>query len=106
MNCCNWESIQEFNSPGEYRRFCAWLESQIVAGMVERISVGYSNVDVGFGVDEKWFKCKDSGEVWRLIAPEPPSRGLWSVVELGNTRYTGTDHDIANNCANTKPDPE
>lgn len=81
MNRCNWEAIHGFDTPGEYRRFCAWLEAQVTNGMVEKIPIGHSKKEVPFGADERWFRCKESGEVWRLVAPDAPSRGFWTEVE-------------------------
>ena len=81
MSSCNWEAIHGFDTPGEYRKFCVWLDLQVVAGMVENILVGDSTKEVPSGSDEKWFKCKESGEVWRLVAPEAPFRGFWAEVE-------------------------
>lgn len=82
MSGCNWEAIHGFTTPGEYRRFCDWLESQVTAGMVENIPVGKSKNEVPFGFDEKWYMCKDSGDVWRLVAPAAPFHGSWTSVDL------------------------
>lgn len=82
MSNCNWEAIHGFNSPGEYLRFCSWLESQIQSEMVEEIPVVPTKTMMPFGFEEKWFKCKASGEVWRRVAPEFPFRGLWDEVEM------------------------
>lgn len=49
--------------------------------MIENIPVGSSSVDIGFGFEEKWFKCKESDEVWRLVAPQAPFLGLWDRVD-------------------------
>jgi hypothetical protein len=49
--------------------------------MVEGVPVGSSLGDVGFGFEEKWFKCKESNEVWRLVAPQAPFLGSWDVIE-------------------------
>lgn len=81
MSRCNWEAIHGFDTPGEYRRFCVWLESQIAAGMVESIPIGQSKKEIPFGFNEKWFKCKESNETWRLVAPDAPFRGSWAEVE-------------------------
>lgn len=76
MNACFWEEIHGFETPGEYRRFCCWLDSQIEAGMVEEIPVPRSEFMYG----EKWFRCKRSNEIWRRFDPDPPSRGGWEPV--------------------------
>ena len=81
MSGCNWEAIHGFNTPGEYRRFYLWLKSQLDADMIEEVPVGCSTKEMPFGVDEKWFRCKESSEVWRLVAPEAPFSGLWEEVE-------------------------
>lgn len=78
---CNWEVIDGFKSPGEYQRFCAWIDAQVEAGTVESVPVGSSPREVGFGFEEKWFKCKESNEVWRLVAPQAPFLGFWGVVD-------------------------
>jgi hypothetical protein len=79
MNNCNWEAIHGFVSPGEFQRFCAWLETQIQSGIVEEVEANQKNLY--FGGEEKWFKCKTSGEIWRLASPEFPFRGLWDAVD-------------------------
>jgi len=81
MNPCNWEAIHGFDTPGEYRRFCVWLELQIANDMVEEIPIGHSKKEVPSGSDERWFRCKESDEVWRLVAPDAPFRGFWAAVE-------------------------
>lgn len=81
MSGCNWEEIHGFNTPGEYRRFCLWLKSQTDADIIEEIPAGRSKKEIPFGIDEKWFRCKESGEIWRLAAPDAPFLGLWAPVE-------------------------
>lgn len=81
MKGCNWEEIHGFSTPGEYRRFCDWLESQVAVGLVEKIPVRHSKKEVPFGSNEKWFRCKESGEAWRLVAPDAPFAGFWAEVE-------------------------
>ena len=80
MSKCNWEEIHGFESPGEYQRFCAWLDSQLRAEIIESVPVGLSKLRVPYGFNEKWFKCKESGEIWRLVAPEAPFHGSWEEV--------------------------
>jgi len=81
MSGCNWEAIHGFVTPGEFKRFCSWIESQIVAGMAEEIPVGRINMAMPAGFEERWFKCCTSGEVWRRVTPEFPFRGLWEPVD-------------------------
>lgn len=83
MNLCNWEAIQGFESPGEYRRFCTWLAEQIESGLVESVPVIEPSNDLIFGLEEIWYRCKASGEVWRLVAPQAPFRGSWGELKTG-----------------------
>ncbi|XQU71700.1 hypothetical protein OJJOAM_004489 [Cupriavidus sp. H18C1] len=80
MSSRNWEAIHGFESPGEYGRFRVWLEAQVDAGLVEPVSVSQPSSDLIFGVEEHWYRCKITGELWRLIAPEPPLRGFWGEL--------------------------
>jgi len=93
MAGCSWEVIESFFSPDEYRRFVVWINNQVVNGRAESVRVLDSYAGPGF--DEFWFKCCDSAEVWRLVAPEPPFRGYWGPVatkENNRTEDNGTDH--------------
>lgn len=78
MNACNWEVIEAFSSPGEYRRFCGWIGDQEASGLVEQVAVQDSYAGKLF--DEKWFRCRQSGAVWRLVAPDGPFHGYWGPV--------------------------
>jgi hypothetical protein len=80
MNMCNWEAIHGFESPGEYKRFCSWLSDQIDAGLVEGIPVTKQSGDLIFGLDVRWYRCKASEEVWRLVAPQAPFKGAWEPI--------------------------
>lgn len=81
MNSCNWEAIHGFESPGEYKRFCSWLSAQVDAGIVELVPVSKPSEDLIFGLDEMWYRCIASGEIWRLVAPQAPFRGLWEGIK-------------------------
>lgn len=81
MGNCNWEAIHGFVSPVEFQRFCDWLDAQVQSGLVEEVAVDQSKLY--FGDDERWFRCKESGEIWRRVAPEFPFRGIWDAVNSG-----------------------
>lgn len=78
--CGTWESIQDFFSLNEYKSFVRYIEEQIKENLVEEIE---ANPDYGPGMifGGRWFICKNCKEVWRLIKPDPPFKGLWEPVE-------------------------
>ena len=75
---CNWETIEEFFSPGEFEKFSNWISSQLEEEIIEQVSV--ENTYAGEYFEEKWFKCKESGQVWRLVSPQAPFLGYWGAV--------------------------
>lgn len=75
---CNWEKIDSFISLLEYRRFCEWVNVQVDEGCVEKVVVENSTYPSGFV--EQWFKCKVTGEVWRLVEPDAPFYGYWGPI--------------------------
>jgi len=78
MNQCHWDIIDEFTSPSEYQRFCTWIDKQLMEGLIEEVSVQDSYAGQYF--EEKWFKCKESSDTWRLVAPQDPFHGYWGPV--------------------------
>ncbi len=78
-----WEEIHGFKSPGEYARFVEYIEKQVEVGYAKELQP-----DQNYGKGEiyggRWFEDIDSGEVWRLIPPDIPFRGLWEPVEVNN----------------------
>ena len=75
----DWEEIHGFASPSEYGRFLKYLEGQVTGGFAEEIAVepNYGRGEIYGG---RWFRHIETGEVWRLIAPDFPFRGLWEPV--------------------------
>jgi len=76
---CVWEEIRGFSSVSEYECFVKYISNQTTNGFVVEIEA-----DPRYGKGElyggRWFKDKESNEVWRLIAPDFPFRGLWEKV--------------------------
>ena len=78
MNTCEWETIDPFSSPGEYRRLCLWLDQQVTEGLAKEVPVEESYAGPLFS--ERWFQCQASQEKWRLVAPQDPFHGFWGAV--------------------------
>ena len=74
-----WEEIHGFSSPGEYERFLEYIQEQIRTGRVQEIPIdpSYGPVLLFGG---RWLRHSSSGEVWRLIPPDPPFYGVWEPV--------------------------
>ncbi len=74
-----WEEIHDFSSLSEYNRFLIYIEEQIKAGYTQEVEP-----DLEYGRGEiyggRWFEDIESGELWRLIPPDFPFRGLWEPV--------------------------
>jgi len=77
----SYKEIHGFNSPGEYDRFVKYIESQVKAGYLKELEP-----DQEYGKGEifggRWYENVDSGDIWRLIPPDIPFRGLWEPVEV------------------------
>lgn len=74
-----WEEIHGFASPGEYKRFVQYIEGQVASGIARELppdaQYGKSMIYGG-----RWFQDAQTGAIWRLVAPDPPFRGLWEQV--------------------------
>lgn len=74
-----WEEIHGFISPGEFSRFEEYIEKQIKEGFVRECVV-----DKNYGQGEiyggRWFEDLETKEIWRLVPPDPPFKGLWEPV--------------------------
>lgn len=78
-NSEGWDEIHGFDSPGEYRRFLTWIADGLTDGSLEEVAVErrYSGSEL---FEERWFRAQ-SGQLWRLVAPEPPFRGVFVMVD-------------------------
>jgi hypothetical protein len=75
-----WEEIHGFQSPGEFNRFVRFIENQVNLGEAEEIAVD-PNYEKGEIYGGRWFKDFKTGEIWRLIPPDIPFRGLWEKIK-------------------------
>lgn len=77
----DWYEIDGFASPGEFDRFVGYLRGQVESGKAEEIPA-----DPSYGPGElyggRWYRSLATGEVWRLLPPDPPFTGLWERVRL------------------------
>lgn len=73
-----WDEIHGFTSPGEFVRFQQWIADAVAEGALTEVPVDsvYSGSSL---FDERWYRAA-SGTVWRVVAPEPPFRGVFERV--------------------------
>jgi hypothetical protein len=81
MGTCAWEEIHGFQSPAEYRRFIQYIEGQVQAGHAIELSP-LDDHQKGLISGGRWFQDTESSEIWRLIPPDFPFRGVWESVEI------------------------
>ena len=77
-NDCGWKVIEGFDGEDDYDRLKAEIRKQVDAGRAteEPVRKPYSGVDW----DEHWYRCRSTRSTWRLVAPDPPFRGLFKPV--------------------------
>jgi hypothetical protein len=83
-----WEEIHGFQTLGEYERFVRYLEDQVRAGYAEELPADPS-YGKGLLYGGRWFRDGESAQVWRLVGPDPPFRGLWEPVKQQHGRPSG-----------------
>ena len=78
-NGCGWTAVDGFESFADYEMVRASINDQIKAGLVDERRVGkpYSGLET---LDERWYKCRATGQIWRLIAPDPPFQGIFEKL--------------------------
>lgn len=71
--------IHGFTSLGEYQLFIDFINEHIVAGNIKEVSIDY---DYGKGeiYGGKWFLNNETNEIWRLVPPDFPFKGLFEKV--------------------------
>jgi len=73
-----WEEVHGFRSLSEYQRFNAWLDALLAEGVATEVPVGVRYSSPYF--PERWVHHDGTGEVWRLVGPEAPFRGVFLRV--------------------------
>lgn len=82
VSFCNWQEIHGFKSNSEYHRFENYIEQKIKDGSVREVGVDV-RYEKGMIYGGRWFMDISSGQVWRLISPDFPFKGLWEPVRIG-----------------------
>jgi hypothetical protein len=78
---CLCEEIRGFTTPAEYKRFCAYINSQVASGVARERSPD-PHYQKGMISGGRWFEDVETNEIWRLVPPDFPFRGVWEKVDL------------------------
>jgi len=76
---CGWQVVDGFKSLADYESLRDSVREQVRLGQADerRVAKPYSGLKT---IDERWYKCKATGEIWRMIAPDPPFPGIFEKV--------------------------
>jgi hypothetical protein len=78
-NPCDWEEASHFNSYAHYERVLSFINEQVATGVAKPVKVRkpYSGLET---LNEHWYQCLASKQTWRLVAPDPPFKGIFEPV--------------------------
>jgi len=88
VNGCDWEPIERFESLADYEKFISWINGQVAAGRAALVALDPAKA-WGNAWDEHWYQCVADREVWRLVGPDPPFRGVFKRLD-STPRQAGT----------------
>jgi len=80
-NCGFLEEIHGFISPSEYEQFKEYLDEKIKNSILIKVDSD-ANYNKGMLYGGTWYKCLNCNEIWRLVPPDFPFKGLWEKVDL------------------------
>lgn len=75
--CRSLEEITEFRSILEFERFQEYINNLVKDGYLLEVPVQKHYA----GFNEQWFICGQCKQVWRLVHPDFPFKGLWIIVK-------------------------
>jgi hypothetical protein len=76
--CIDLYQIESFNSIYEFERFEGYIRNLVERGELTEVTV--TNHYAGF--PEKWFQCTQCNQIWRLVYPDFPFKGLWDKITI------------------------
>jgi hypothetical protein len=74
----SWIEIQEFNSPAHFQSFRQIIQGAVESGELEPVPI--ENPYSAGVFYEEWYRTS-SGEVWRLVPPDFPFKGVFERVD-------------------------
>ena len=74
-----WERIAGFVDVKAFYSYQRCVDEAVAAGAAKEVEVD-SNYGRAMIYGGRWFEDPLTGEVWRLVEPQPPFMGLWERV--------------------------
>lgn len=71
--CVMLEEIDGFHSIWEFERFQRYVEELVKNRDLVEVSVQKKYA----GFPEQWYQCNSCNQIWRLIHPDFPFKGIW-----------------------------
>lgn len=78
--CSSLFEISEFESPSEFTRFQKYVKNLLTDEELVETPVE-NHFDNNSLFEEHWYKCRNCSQVWRLVYPDFPFKGLWKQVK-------------------------
>lgn len=75
--CSVLEEIDGFHSIWEFERFQKYIEGLVKDG--DLVQVPVKKYYAGF--PEEWYRCKECPQIWRLVHPDFPFKGIWGRIK-------------------------
>ncbi len=74
--CNTLERVNGFHSIGEFERLQGYINELIKQEYLEEVPVEKKYA----GFPEQWYKCPRCQQLWRLVHPDFPFKGIWDNV--------------------------
>ena len=84
MTICSCGSCRESGGFNDFADFYQFKEDISRSNLFRQVPVLKQFGGVG-GLVEQWFECEGCGQVWRLVEPDPPFKGMWAEVNSETT---------------------
>lgn len=74
------EEIRGFNSLSEFDRFLKYIKGLLKENYLTQVTVTqkYANSQI---FKEQWYECTGCKQIWRLVTPDFPFKGLWERIQ-------------------------
>lgn len=75
LECCRLRSLHSFFN---WEDFCDFKKTVEARTNFFPVTVAHSYANLN--LEEYWYQCQSCMQIWRLVAPDPPFKGLWRAI--------------------------